>query len=167
MTSATMICDGQASATPALGSTVAFEVQFEATIPIDIPRLGIVVTTADGYRVVNLNNRFLPGPAYDPPVRGGTIRCDLGVLPFVGKRYYVSFFLGNQLGDTHVAENALSFDVVERDIWGNGRVPQSTASALWWPAKFEFMPAGDPFAIEPETNSESKSSVESPEPNPV
>jgi lipopolysaccharide transport system ATP-binding protein len=138
MTGASILWDGQTSATPAIGSTVAFDVTFEAAEPIDVPRLGIVITTADGYRLINLNNRFQQGSGYETPVRSGLIRCDLGAVPFVGKRYYISFFLGNMHGDTHVAENALSFDVMERDIWGTGRVPQSNASAIWWPAKFTF-----------------------------
>ncbi len=138
MTSATLLADGQPTAAPVMGSKLSVEVNFESEVPVQHPRFGMVISTADGYKVINLNNRFQASPSFSPAVYGGTIRCDLGAVPLLGKRYYISLFMGNQVNDTHVEEAGLALDVTERDIWGQGRVPPPNDAALWWPAEFVF-----------------------------
>jgi hypothetical protein len=49
--------------------------------------------------------------------------------------YVVSLWLGDGGRDTHVEREALAFTVVERDIWGRGRLPPRLAP-LWWPTSF-------------------------------
>jgi hypothetical protein len=97
-----------------------------------------------------LNNRFQPSPEYETPVTRGIIGCDLGMVPFVARRYSITLYLGDQVHDSHVVEHALAFEVTEEDIWGCGKVPPSTTSHLWWPSTFEFSQEKDePLALNP------------------
>ena len=144
MTSVTMFADGEPSATPRIGASVSFEVEFESENPMQHPRLGLTIGTAEGFKLVNLNNRYQPSESFSPGVKSGTIVVNLGQFPFLGTRYYVSLFFGSPVGDTHDAENALVFEGVERNIWGQGRVPPPNASAMWWPATYELIPGKSP-----------------------
>ena len=139
ITSARVICDGEPSTSLPMGGKLTLEVSFASESPIRHPRLGVVVSTTDGERLLNLNNRFQPSPEYAVAVTSGTIRCDFGMVPFVARRYSMTLYLGDQVHDSHVIENALSFEVTEQDIWGFGKVPQSVVSHLWWPSTFEFV----------------------------
>lgn len=134
---ATVLCDGQQSAHVNMGSELAFEIQFAADPPTQHPRIGLVIATPDGERLINTNNRFQSSNDLERPVRRGTILIQLGRVPLVGGRYFVSFWLGDQANDVHVIENGLSFEVVERDLWGRGKVPPRRDSRLWWPTVFE------------------------------
>ena len=139
--SATLLCDGAPSTQLPMGRNLAVEIAFAADRPIQHPRFGLVISTADDQSLINTNNRFQPSPHFTTPVSEGTIRCELGMVPLVGRRFFVSLFLGDQAFDTHVIEDALSFEVVEHDIWGLGKVPPAQASLLWWPATFDFRAA--------------------------
>ncbi|MBV8781277.1 MAG: ABC transporter ATP-binding protein [Phycisphaerae bacterium] len=138
ITSARLLCDGEPIATVPMGGKLRLEVSFAAESPIKHPRLGVVISTMDGDRLINFNNRFQPSPEFDEPVSSGVISCDLGMVPLVARRYAMTMYLGDQVHDSHVIENGLSFEVTEHDIWGNGKVPQSVSSHLWWPSTFEF-----------------------------
>ena len=144
ITSAKLLCDGEPSTTLPMGGKLTLEVSFSSESPIRHPRLGVVVSTTDGERLLNLNNRFQPSPEYDQPVTSGTIRCEFGMVPFVARRYAMTLYLGDQVHDSHVIENALSFEVTEQDIWGYGKVPQSVVSHFWWPSTFEFVRENEP-----------------------
>jgi lipopolysaccharide transport system ATP-binding protein len=137
--SITIFSNGAPSATLCMGDKLAIAVQFVSDCPIQNPRLGFVVSTQESERVLCASNRFQASPSYSAPVYEGTICCDLGVVPLMANRYAVSLYLGDRLDDSHTIENAIAFEVVEYDCWGQGKLPPAGASHLWWPTKFEFV----------------------------
>jgi hypothetical protein len=64
-------------------------------------------------------------------------------VPLVARKYTINLYLGDQVHDSHIAEDALSFEVIEQDIWGQGKVPPASDSFLWWPANFQFVAGGN------------------------
>jgi lipopolysaccharide transport system ATP-binding protein len=144
MTSATLLCNGTPSTQFMMGDSLSIRVEFSAASPLQTPRLGALIVAPGGDRILNANNRFLPTPEFAPSASEGTIICDCGVVPLVQGRYSVWLHLGDQAQDIHVCENALSFEVTAQDIWGQGQVPPSNASPLWWPARFQFERAAEP-----------------------
>jgi lipopolysaccharide transport system ATP-binding protein len=143
MTSVRLLCDGEPATVVPMGARLALEIEFAADVPIQHPRLGVVISTVDGEKLLNLNNRFQPSPQFETPVTRGTIRCDLGMVPLVARKYTINLYLGDQVHDSHIAEDALSFEVIEQDIWGQGKVPPASDSFLWWPANFQFVAGGN------------------------
>ena len=122
-----------------MGDVLSLSVEFAAATLTSHPRFGFVITNHRGIPVINVNNRYQPSAGYTSPVSGGIIRCDLGMVPLVAGRYAIDLYLGNEGEDIHIIEQALSFEVIEQDIWGHGRVPQSDSSCLWWPTTFELL----------------------------
>lgn len=129
-----------------MGDSLSITVEFESDRPVSRPRFGFVISSHNGIQVLNANNRYQPSPEYRTPVRAGTIRCDLGAVPLMPGRYSVSLYLGDQFHDSHVVHDALSFDIVERDLWGEGQMPPRNISCMWWPTTFTLLPSRSPSA---------------------
>jgi lipopolysaccharide transport system ATP-binding protein len=98
--------------------------------------IGIVIYSSHAGPVLCANNRYLTNTIFISPQKSVNIVCSLGVVPLMEGNYYVNFYLGDEYRDYHIIENALSFDVHERDIWGNGKMPPKHVSTLWWPTDF-------------------------------
>ena len=142
LTTATLLSDEQPSARNFMGSSLSIEVTFESDDPLHYPILAYGIASEGGDVVVTGNNLYQESPRYAVPVRSGTIRCDLGPVPLMAGRYTVSLYLGDTPGlDTHVVEHALSFEVIERDLWGTGQLPVASESYMWWPTTFRFLPS--------------------------
>jgi homopolymeric O-antigen transport system ATP-binding protein len=137
MTAARILCDGEPSFTLPMGADLALQVDFAADPPTMHPRIGFVISGADGSRLICANNRYQPSVALTRRCERGTALCRLGQVPLMPGGYTVSLYLGDQTRDTHIEEEALAYTVVERDIWGLGRLPPEGATPMWWPTKFE------------------------------
>jgi lipopolysaccharide transport system ATP-binding protein len=140
MASAELLINGQTSANAEMGDTLSVRVRFQSDFPTKHPRLGLVVTNAAGDKLINTNNHFQPAKELSTALQDGTITCHLGQLPLVAGLYSVSLWFGDLTTDHHVASDALSFALTEKDIWGSGRVPNAESSLLWWPSSFAVEP---------------------------
>jgi len=136
--SVTLTSKGSPTSTLQMGDDLSIGVHFASVSPIRHPRLGLVISTREGERVLCASNRFQYSLTYSEPVHEGFIHCDLGMVPLMANRYVISLYFGDRFDDSHVAENAIEFDVNEHDCWGQGQLPPARASHLWWPTKFSF-----------------------------
>ncbi len=101
--------------------------------------IGFVIATIDGVVILNANNRYQPKTLFLAPFKSTEVTCDLGVVPFMEGKYSVSLYLGDESRDHHIVENILTFQVYERDIWGNGKTPPKRVSNLWWDTDFKIL----------------------------
>lgn len=136
MTVARLSSAGESVSTISMGDELTLEVEYRCPHEITTPKLGFVISTDEGYRVINANNRYQRSNDMPVPSTRGRIRCELGVVPFMAGDYTLSLWFGDGVRDTHTVENALRFRVVEKDIWGTGRVPPTHASLMWWSTEF-------------------------------
>ncbi|MCU0418238.1 MAG: ABC transporter ATP-binding protein [Cyclobacteriaceae bacterium] len=100
------------------------------------PCLGMVVSSIDGTKLINANNRYQKDGQETFRGTTGTITCQLGAVPLMEGKYTVSLFFGDEKSDTHIIEQAATFEVKERDLWGTKKTPPRKASYLWWPVQF-------------------------------
>lgn len=138
ITDAALLVDGEAAVSAPMGASLRLSIGFDTEIPLKHPRLGYVLQTASGDRILNSNNRYQPSPAFADATARGVIECDLGTPPLMPGRYTVSFWLGDMNDDHHIELEALSFDVTERDLWGIGQLPPRV-TFLWWPTTFRLL----------------------------
>jgi len=134
---ARLLSGGEERSAIVLGDDLEIEVTFAANPPTRNPRLGFVVTDGAGVRVLNSNNRYMPFIDPPTPISGGIIRCNLGRLPLVAGRYYITLVMGDLSGDYHAVLDQMTFEVISRDIWGTGQSPPTGAGAIWWQTTFE------------------------------
>ncbi len=142
MAEVSLMADGVRTTSIPMGAKIEIEVKFLAPDGVKHPRFGYVIQTASGDKLLNSNNRFQPAAAFETPQTEGVVVCSLGTPPFLPGRYIVSLYLGDPgPADHHVELEGLSFEVVERDLWGLGRQPPHS-SLLWWPTEFRLKTAG-------------------------
>lgn len=148
MTAASVQSNGHPTTTISMGDPLEVAVVFASHSPIYDPRLGIRITNTDGIQILSSNNRFQLAERLNIPARVGTIHCDLGSIPFVGKRYFMSLFFGDRDRDTHIVENAFAIEVLPADVWGSGATLPSARLNLWWRAAFTVSSFEEPFLVE-------------------
>jgi len=136
--SVTLMSKGIRTSSLRMGDELSVTVHFNCDAPIRHPRLGIVISTQEGERVLCASNRFQSSPTYSEAVNEGCISCHLGMVPLMANRYTLTLYLGDRLDDSHRIENAITFEVTEYDCWGQGKLPPRRASHFWWPTRFEF-----------------------------
>ena len=137
--SATILANGVPNSRVSMGDTITIEINFGSTKLISEPSVGYVISSGGGINILNANNIYQRSESMNSSSTSGTIFCHLGHVPLMEDRYYVSLWLGAAgIGDHHFIENALSFDVSERDLWGKGKLPTKKISALWWQTRFQF-----------------------------
>lgn len=141
MSAARILSPGEKGATFEMGAPIQIEVDYRSPTPVREPRLGIVLSDDKGLAIFNANNRYqrseeecgIPQSEFC-----GTVRCDLGVVPLQPGTYFVSLWFGGPARDSHKEENALSFNVVGKDLWGTGLLPPRV-TPLWWPCRFSWI----------------------------
>jgi lipopolysaccharide transport system ATP-binding protein len=119
-----------------MGDRLFLTVDFASPRPMTEPKLGFTITGSDDLRILGANNKFLPTDGPVRPTANGRIRCDLGVLPLMPGRYSISLWFGGPGTHSHAEDDALSFEVVERDAWGTGMLPHPHLGRMWWPAQY-------------------------------
>jgi lipopolysaccharide transport system ATP-binding protein len=124
-----------------LGDELKLIVEFAAPQPLRYPKLGFVISDDQGQALLNANNLYQPCEELESPCSEGVISCDLGIVPLMPGRYYVSLWFGDFAHNSHVEKDALAFEVVEHDAWGLGRTPPRSVSKLWWPTRFQISEA--------------------------
>jgi lipopolysaccharide transport system ATP-binding protein len=135
MDDAAVLVDGEPATAAPMGSQISLRIRFATETPTRHPRIGWVLQSATGERLLNSNNRFQDSPAFDEPAASGEIVCDLGMLPLMPGRYVISLWLGDTAIDHHIELETLFFEVTARDLWGLGQIPPP-ASFLWWPTSY-------------------------------
>jgi lipopolysaccharide transport system ATP-binding protein len=136
MTEAALLVNGKPARRAFMGDELALRIQFESDEPLRLPYQGFKLYGSGGECLLNVSNRYQSSTPYASPVTSGTILCELGAVPLVGGRYSISLSLGDIADDIHIADHVISFDVIERDLWGTGQVPPSEESQMWWPTRF-------------------------------
>lgn len=117
------------------GDRLLIEARFNSVQPVQ-PCIGFVISSMNGVQIINTNNRYQTSASSMEKLHSGMIMCDLGAVPLMKGNYVISFYFGDQTGDEHIVENALTFTVDEKDVWGKGKLPPRNVSEMWWPTQF-------------------------------
>lgn len=121
-----------------LNGDLTLTIHYAAEHPISHPVLGLVIKNRLGVRILGLNNKMSGVYPSERPVTSGTITVHLDACPIVEGRYTVGLWFGDPYRDYDVIENAVTFDVVSRDLFGTGLVPGPDLGVIVWPARWEF-----------------------------
>jgi len=107
-----------------MGEPMGFEIDFCSQVPLERGEFIIDILNNLMQRVCQFSSAK-SGFFMDSGVRQGTIRCFLPATNFTAGRYYLDIVVaGHNRREWYAAyRQAASFDVVEADVFGTGRVP--------------------------------------------
>lgn len=120
------VTDAARRPTPSLsmGKAMGFEIDFRSEVPLERGEFIIDILNSLMQRVCQFSSAK-SGFFIDSGVRQGTVKCFLPKTYFTAGRYYLDIVVaGYNRREWYAAyRQAASFDVVEADVFGTGRVP--------------------------------------------
>jgi lipopolysaccharide transport system ATP-binding protein len=133
------LCDGTEGivSTVKMGSPLSVKVEFDCGGKTIKPVLGVVVKTVIGAALFGVNNRFIPNFEFEDCRSGGIISCNFDALPLMPGNYTLDLYFGDDVQDLDIVMDAISFDVIESDTFGSGKIPPRAAGPIFWPATWE------------------------------
>ena len=121
-----------------MGAPLSVKVGFSSSHPIR-PILGVAVKTSQGMPVFAVSNRWtLEGHRWEPASEG-EICCTFEQLPLMPGTYFLNLFFGDfadQTRDLDIISDAASFEIIQADVYGTGRLPNPTDGPVLWMAKW-------------------------------
>jgi lipopolysaccharide transport system ATP-binding protein len=112
-------------------------VEFESPEQAFAPVLGYVLKDQLGAPLFSLDNRIVPGYAF-PQSRGGAITCEIPALPLMPGRYSLDLYLGDHARSIDTVLDAVSFTVLEKDVYGMGRLPHAHTGPIIWSGSWRY-----------------------------
>ena len=115
---------------------VSFEVEARNCADLDDATCGIAIVNSRGQRVAFFHSLYQSGlrfPGSDEPI---TLHCTVPSLPLVPASYSVELVFANRGMLVEKVENADRLDVVFKDVFGTGRVPNPSQGYLVLPCEW-------------------------------
>lgn len=126
----------------ATGGTLRIRLQIELPANVERVALWAGIHDAMGDRVVMLSSTFQPEGFEHPGPRFGA-ECVIPSLPLVPGRYTLTLWVEHGKAKLDLVEHAISFDLVESDYFGSGRLPEGPGRGrVLLPARWLVGPAG-------------------------
>jgi lipopolysaccharide transport system ATP-binding protein len=132
--------DGVPTGVFRMGSTLLIRVDFAASSPLR-PILGATVKTVEGTPIFGNSNRWSDDGFDNASVRGGSVTCAYSRLPLMPGTYVLELDFGDFgdiTRDLDMVKDAISFEVVQADLLGSGRLPRSIDGPVLCPATWSF-----------------------------
>jgi lipopolysaccharide transport system ATP-binding protein len=124
-----------------MGGALSVCVDYKSHLQAVCPVLGLVIKNNYGQPVFGINNRLVPGYQFNDPSPEGSITCHFRGLPLMPDTYSIDLFFGDLYQDHDVVYDAISFEVVAADVFGNGKLPGAECGPIYWPASWTHRPA--------------------------
>jgi hypothetical protein len=97
--------------------------------------------------VFGINNRIVRGYQFEVPSREGSITCRIRDLPLMPDTYSIDLFLGDLYQDYDVVYDAITFEVIAADVFGDGKLPGAECGPVFWPASWTYAPSDVPVPV--------------------
>jgi lipopolysaccharide transport system ATP-binding protein len=120
-----------------MGQGLTVKVGFDAGEKRIRPRIAISIKNNYGVPVLTASTRIQNQYEFADSVGAGSIACHLADLPLLQGTYSIDLFLSEEYQNLDVIYDAISFDVVESDVFGTGQVPTAHDGTIFWPATFD------------------------------
>lgn len=110
------------------------------------PVLGVVVKAGLHGPVFGIDNRFIDGYRLPPTREPGRIACTIPDLPLLPGVYSMDLYFGDSVASLDVVRDAVSFEVVQSDVYGTGRLPHANSGSVLWRGQWDWarLEAADP-----------------------
>src|SRR5262249_3912426 len=117
--------------TVSIGDPLKLCFQFRSEESISAPGFGCGIEDIQGRRIFSINNYMLGDPLFTE-IKGGTVRFCFAETILLPGTYFVTFSITRREVEwVDKIERALQFSVLERDIYGTGRLPTNDQGLVY------------------------------------
>jgi hypothetical protein len=124
-----------------MGEGISIQVDFESPNGEIRPSMDFCIKNNYGVAILTASSRVQKQYRFENPLRKGSIVCHLADLPLLNGMYSIDLFFGEDYQNTDLVYDAISFEVIEADVFDCGQVPPSNSGTIFWPAQFEMQTA--------------------------
>src|SRR5688500_14352506 len=119
------------------GGRVTFEVELSDCDDLPSVTCGVAITNGRGQRVAFFHTRYHEAMMF-PGSRRAVLTCTVPSLPLVPSGYYVELVLADEDKVIEKVERADKLDVVFKDVFGSGRVPNASQGYVVMPCAWDY-----------------------------
>ena len=105
------------------------------------PNINITVKNYFGVPVFTISTRVQKQYQIAEAITSGSLVCHLRDLPLLQGTYSIDLYLGEEYANLDIVYDAISFEVLEADVFDSGQVPLTSDGTIFWPAEIEIIPA--------------------------
>ncbi|HUP39252.1 MAG TPA: ABC transporter ATP-binding protein [Vicinamibacterales bacterium] len=131
---------GLSGAAIRMGTDLTVSVEYHSNQRKICPVLGVTVKNQYGMPVFGMNNRLVPGYEFATAAGAGMISCTFKRVPLMPGTYSLDLYLGDSYRDYDAIFDAVSFDVIEADVFGSGKLPGGDCGSVFQPATWAYSP---------------------------
>jgi len=131
--------NGKRSTCFSMGDPLVLCIGYHAQKPIDSLHVGYILSNDEGTYVLAASSRYQNANHQWSPAVDGEIECELGMIPLLPGRYYISLWLGGPHTDSDIIRNAISFEILEKNLWSTSTPANHPGCPLWWPTEFRHL----------------------------
>lgn len=123
--------EGQPLVQPRSGDEVVFVIEYEAdtTFSLSNVSVAIVISSIYGQRICTFYSDF-SGDKFTGMSRSGEFKCYISKFPLAAGQYNVNLWSASENMEVDWIVDATSFNVIEGDFFGTGRVPITKVHGL-------------------------------------
>jgi lipopolysaccharide transport system ATP-binding protein len=129
---------GRESALFPMGETLQAELTFTSGVPLRGFQVGVGVDDTYGKRLVTFTTALQPVAGLPETAQSGIVTVRADHLPLTPGRYFLSPAIASTRGLEDCVEQAIAFEVVPKDVFGSGKVPNPTQGCFFHPANFRY-----------------------------
>nr|WP_290226434.1 ABC transporter ATP-binding protein [Trichocoleus desertorum] len=125
-----------------MGDSLLASFSFDCEHPVSAPGFGFGFEDQTGRRIFSLNNYMSPNPKNEfGSIKQGTVSLKIDNIPLMPGKYYISVSLvENQAEWVDFIERAIGFEVYPADIFGSGKIPDSSHGIIFFPGQITVKP---------------------------
>ena len=121
--------DGKPTRSIGVGDPFDVVVSYEANRPLSQVDISVIVELMDGTRIATLDSGF-KNQSFSVATGAGRFACHVPGLKLRPDTYSIDVFLSGNHAFYDLVENAMSFDIAARDVYGTGRLPQHNQGVI-------------------------------------
>lgn len=135
--STVLITDSKNELSPSVSMKSGFSIHVDFSYSKNfIPVLGLVIKDHLSTPIMGINNMITGQGIFTTPLNCGRISCHYDSHPLMPGFYSIDLYLGNGIENYDVIYNAITFEILEEDVFGTGKLPPSIAGPVCWPARW-------------------------------
>ncbi|HET9696228.1 MAG TPA: ABC transporter ATP-binding protein [Terriglobales bacterium] len=122
-----------------MGEGISIQVDFDSPNAEIRPSMDFCIKNNYGVPIFTASSRVQKQYRFEAPLHKGSIVCHLADLPLLNGVYSIDLFFGEDYQNTDLIYDAISFEVIEADVFDCGQVPPANSGTIFWPAQFEML----------------------------
>lgn len=135
-----MQVNGKISNLVPMGKGVLLRLNYSSRTALSNLRIGILIIDSIGQTIASIAPKYQDPNLLIGAPKNGIIECEIPCLNLLPGKYSITLKAIDGKGELDSIEGATSFDILESDVFGTGRIPLKSHGIVFYHSKWAFTP---------------------------